>query len=138
MANPWRFGGSYGVYTDAATGLVKIGQRYYDPGVGRWTQPDPKAMPFDSAQANHYRYAGCNPVNYTDPTGLDHCGTKEWLKAGIGTAGGAAGVVAGTGSIPVSGPPIWVRDPRCRCHCRKLYLPQRPSPLSGLCHTLTR
>ena len=41
MANPYRFGGSYGAYTDLSTGLVKIGQRYYDPGLGRWTQRDP-------------------------------------------------------------------------------------------------
>ncbi len=46
--NPYRYTGAY---IDAATGLVKIGRRYYDPGVGRWTQPDPKGMPFDPVQA---------------------------------------------------------------------------------------
>ncbi len=36
VANPYRFGGAYGAYTDS-TGLLKIGQRYYDPSLGRWT-----------------------------------------------------------------------------------------------------
>ncbi len=58
-----------GAYIDAATGLVKIGQRYYDPSVGRWTQQDPLVQPFDPAQANRYSYAGCNLVNNVDPMG---------------------------------------------------------------------
>ncbi|MDP9372011.1 MAG: RHS repeat-associated core domain-containing protein [Chloroflexota bacterium] len=69
VANPWRFGGAYGAYTDGATGLVKIGQRYYDPAVGRWTQPDPKVLPFDPVQANRYSYASCSPTNFIDPSG---------------------------------------------------------------------
>ncbi len=81
VANPWRFGGAYGAYTDAATGLVKIGQRYYDPAVGRWTQPDPKVMPFDVRQANRYAYAGCDPVNNVDPSGT------SCLTAALGLAG---------------------------------------------------
>ena len=37
-ANPWRFGGSYGAYTENNnSGLLKIGQRFYDPSLGRWT-----------------------------------------------------------------------------------------------------
>lgn len=35
-ANPLRFGVAYGAYTDTGT-TVKIGARYYDPGIGRWT-----------------------------------------------------------------------------------------------------
>lgn len=62
-ANPYRFGGAYGAYTDAATGLVKIGERYYDPGFGRWTQRDPLGA------GNPYAYTNCNPVNGTDPSG---------------------------------------------------------------------
>ena len=41
-ANLWRFGGSYGAFTENnASGLLKIGQRFYDPSLGRWTQQDP-------------------------------------------------------------------------------------------------
>ncbi len=115
VANPWRFGGSYGAYTDG-TGLVKIGQRYYDPGVGHWTQQDPKVMPFDPVQANRYGYAGCSPTNFTDPSGLDwrdafwdygrQC-LEEGLPAGLAAAtvgaaiGAAAGASAGgVGALP--------------------------------------
>lgn len=37
-SNPWRFTGEY---QDATRGLYKIGHRYYDPDLSRWTQPDP-------------------------------------------------------------------------------------------------
>jgi len=62
--NPWRFGDAYGAYTDTAAGLVKIGQRYYGPGFGRWTQRDPLGA------GNPYTYTNCNPVNGTDSSGL--------------------------------------------------------------------
>jgi RHS repeat-associated protein len=55
VANPYRFGGAYGAYTDTATGLVKIGHRSYDPGLGRWTQRDPLGA------GNPYAYAYCTP-----------------------------------------------------------------------------
>jgi len=65
-ANPWRFGGSYGAYTEnSASGLLKIGQRFYDPSLGRWTQQDPVL------QWNRYVYVACNPINGIDPSGMD-------------------------------------------------------------------
>jgi hypothetical protein len=39
--------------------------RYYSPNVGMFISADP-AMD----GANHYAYAGCNPVMYNDPTGM--------------------------------------------------------------------
>lgn len=40
-ANPWRFGASYEAYSEnTGSGLLKIGQRFYDPSVGRWTRAD--------------------------------------------------------------------------------------------------
>lgn len=71
------------------TGLVTIGQRYYDPGVGRWTQQDPKVQPFDPAQANRYSYASCNPVNNVDPSGVDHCTRGQTVAHGAVFVGGA-------------------------------------------------
>jgi RHS repeat-associated protein len=60
------FGFAGGVY-DTDTGLVRFGARDYDPGIGRWTAPDP--MRFEAADSNLYAYAFSDPVNLTDPTG---------------------------------------------------------------------
>lgn len=85
VSNPWRFTGEY---HDAATGLYKIGHRYYDPNLARWTQPDPlgpRTNPMQPGEANPYAYAGCDPVNHTDPTGTSHCEIIRWagLIAGL-------------------------------------------------------
>jgi hypothetical protein len=40
----------------------------FDPSIGRWLEMDPIA--FDAGDANLYRYAGNNPTNAKDPTGL--------------------------------------------------------------------
>ncbi|MBT8161711.1 sugar-binding protein [Arthrobacter sp. GN70] len=60
--NPWQYAGGY----KDTTGYTKFGARYYDPTTGRFTQPDPSGQ-----EANRYAYVGCNPINATDPTGLD-------------------------------------------------------------------
>ncbi len=42
IANPFRYGGSVGCYTDpSATGLVLCGQRWYSPALARWLSRDP-------------------------------------------------------------------------------------------------
>jgi len=61
--NPFRYTGAY---LDS-TGLYKMGERYYDPARGRFTQLDPLG--------NGYVYASDNPVNLTDPSGL--CNEEE-------------------------------------------------------------
>jgi RHS repeat-associated protein len=64
--SPWRFTGAY----HDPTGLYKIGERYYDPTLGRWTQQDPYVDALDPKQWNRYIYVGQDPINYTDPTGM--------------------------------------------------------------------
>ena len=65
-ANPFRFASSY---LDP-TGLYHMGERYYDPALGRFTQQDPIHNPLDPKSWNRYVYVGNDPVNFIDPTGL--------------------------------------------------------------------
>jgi RHS repeat-associated protein len=50
--------------------LYKFGERYYDPSLGRWTSIDPADNPLDLQGWNQYKYAGDDPVNNVDPSGL--------------------------------------------------------------------
>jgi RHS repeat-associated protein len=50
-----------------ATGLMYYRARYYDPGLGRFTQRDPIGL---TGGINRYAYVGNDPVNFTDPEGL--------------------------------------------------------------------
>jgi RHS repeat-associated protein len=67
-----------GGYWDGSTSghavLYKFGQRYYDSSLGRWTQPDPLNDPLALHGWNGYIYAGDDPVNAIDPSGLRGCG----------------------------------------------------------------
>jgi len=61
----------------------KIGLRYYDPSLGRWTQKDPIVGFEDPRRANRYIYAGQDPVNNIDPSGAHWLGDRwddvsEW------------------------------------------------------------
>jgi len=60
-ANPYRYTGGY---LDTASGLYKLGVRYYDPSIARFTQADPTHQ-----EANKYAYALSDPANHTDVTG---------------------------------------------------------------------
>ena len=50
-------------YQDAPTGLYLLGLRYYDPHMGRFTQPDP------TGQSGGYSYAAGDPLNRKDSSG---------------------------------------------------------------------
>ncbi|RBY74496.1 hypothetical protein DQ239_19490 [Blastococcus sp. TF02-09] len=60
--NPFRYiGGSFA----EDTGLYHLEARYYDPALGRFTQPDPSGQ-----EANAYVYSENDPCNASDGTGL--------------------------------------------------------------------
>jgi RHS repeat-associated protein len=50
--------------------LVHFAARYVDPGTARWTQADPIRTYTGLSSANRYCYAGGDPVNASDPTGM--------------------------------------------------------------------
>lgn len=56
-----------GHYTDGATGLSYMQQRYYDPYAGRFLATDPDSA--SSSNTNRYWYANNNPYKYSDPDG---------------------------------------------------------------------
>jgi RHS repeat-associated protein len=87
VANPWRYTGATNGYFDVSNGLYKIGLRFYDPQLGRWTQRDVVDDPFDSPGWNRYVYAGADPANSTDPSGLRRTGSCD-LQEMPGASGG--------------------------------------------------
>ena len=84
--NPYRFAGGL---NDRTTGWIKLGQRFYDPASGRFTQQDSLEVLADPSRANRYQYAASNPSNYVDPTG----------QSPTGCLGAVLQVVAGIGAF---------------------------------------
>nr|CAI77957.1 putative secreted protein [Streptomyces ambofaciens ATCC 23877]CAI78231.1 putative secreted protein [Streptomyces ambofaciens ATCC 23877]CAJ87738.1 putative secreted protein [Streptomyces ambofaciens ATCC 23877]CAJ89016.1 putative secreted protein [Streptomyces ambofaciens ATCC 23877] len=60
-------GARAGAYADP-TGLYEMEHRYYDPTLGRFTQPDPSGQ-----ETNPYLYVSGDPINPADPSGLCFC-----------------------------------------------------------------
>ncbi|WP_240359176.1 RHS repeat-associated core domain-containing protein [Pyxidicoccus trucidator] len=61
----------------AAFELVKLGERMYDPVLGRFLSRDPFFVPRTSATTNPYAFAMNDPMNLSDPSGLDvGCGPE--------------------------------------------------------------
>lgn len=62
--------GYTGHVQDAATGLVYMQQRYYDPVIGMMLSVDPVAALSDPTfQFHRYRYASSSPYRFFDPDG---------------------------------------------------------------------
>lgn len=74
VAQPHRYTGRE---YDAESGLYYYRARYYDPAAGRFISEDPIGL---QGGANVYAYAGNDPVNASDPTGLSARGGDDWLK----------------------------------------------------------
>ena len=62
-----------------ANGLYYYGSRYYDPDLGRFTQPDSITPSLTSQGLNPYSYVNNNPVNFTDPAGRQGIPTADDL-----------------------------------------------------------
>ncbi|MFF8828500.1 RHS repeat-associated core domain-containing protein [Streptomyces sp. NPDC015131] len=101
VPQPYQFAGGY----HDATGLYHFAARYYDPNIGRFTQPDPSGR-----EKNPYLYAEGDPVNRIDPTGLNavsnlllakdllELGTDAWNGDGKALEGDLVGTLASLGT----------------------------------------
>ena len=78
--------GFTGNWTDAATGLVYLRARDYDPSTGQFLTVDPLV----DETRYPYAYVANNPLVFTDPTGLDF-----WGDAGANLLAFGAGVLNG-------------------------------------------
>jgi RHS repeat-associated protein len=65
--NPFRYLGQLGYYANPDIGLYLLRARMYDPGLGRFVNPDPAGL---SGGLNLYGYVDNNPTNRIDPSGL--------------------------------------------------------------------
>jgi RHS repeat-associated protein len=54
---------------DQTTGLTKLGQRYYNPALGAFTQQDANQLLANPQNGNLYAYAADNPATNSDPSG---------------------------------------------------------------------
>ena len=93
--------GFAGGLRDTDTGLVRFGARDYDPVTGRWTAADP--IRFDGGDSNLYGYAGSDPVNAVDRSGLfigPVVGAGNVLLLGAAPVAAAANIAV-VGAIPL-------------------------------------
>jgi RHS repeat-associated protein len=65
-----------------AQGLYYYRARYYMPGIARFISEDP--IGWASGQTNNYAYVGGDPINFSDPFGLDANQNTEDFLAGFG------------------------------------------------------
>ena len=68
--------------------------RYYDPTTGRFINRDPTGY---GGGPNLYAYAGGNPVNFSDPTGLKKKDYSLFASISYGIFGGGIGMIEGGG-----------------------------------------
>lgn len=96
------WGPCVGQYTDPETGLIYLDNRYYDPTTGQFITSDP----LEAVTQQPYAYAGDDPINETDPTGL-----FGWNPiSDVEEAGSDVGGAASTAWSGISSGATWVAN----------------------------
>ena len=87
-STPFGYGEGSGYQADGDSGLRLLGHRYYDSRTGRFISQDPA-----KSGENWYQYAGNDPINSTDPTGLslEGGGPSPFESMAAGGVGALAG-----------------------------------------------
>jgi len=62
--------GFLGQTEDDSTGLTYLNNRYYNPTLAKFTQPDPLISAGTPQTLNKYSYSTNSPITYSDPSGL--------------------------------------------------------------------
>jgi RHS repeat-associated protein len=88
-----------GQYTSSDTGLIYMRARVYDPATAQFLSVDQ----LNAITGEPYNYAGDNPVNEADPTGL-------WFGIELPSPTEAAEAVAGWGDKLTLGATKWARE----------------------------
>jgi len=69
---------------DAATGMLHLRMRQYEPGMGRFSQKDfLKGDVSDALSLNRYSFVLNNPVDFIDPSGLDPMSVRKGDQYGL-------------------------------------------------------
>jgi len=112
--NPTGFawGGGSGYQTDNDSGLKLLGHRYYDSRTGRFLSQDPAGD-----GDNWYAYAGNDPMNGADPTGLEpqidmqpdwgNTSDPGWMNEPAGVDSGSTYDCPGMGWMSVGNDGFW-------------------------------
>ena len=87
--NPFGYTGAY----QFQDGTVHLSHRFLDTFTLGFTQPDPSRQ-----ELNNYTYADCDPINNTDPTGLQTYGECITEAAVVGASVGGV-IHAGVGAV---------------------------------------
>jgi RHS repeat-associated protein len=82
--------GYRGQYTDAETGFQYLQARFYDPATAQFLTRDPLL----TTTRAPYSYAGNNPVNASDPSGLNPFDPRTWIAKGVQVLRAVAATVA--------------------------------------------
>jgi len=92
---------TFATYEAAGTSLLYAQNRFYDSARGRFTTPDPSGGSMHLANPlsfNRYAYVMGDPINNSDPSGLDGvCGPgKTWMGEGCYDYGGSSAAFYGS------------------------------------------